>query len=232
MEQRHLIVVDEQSQTDRLERMCRSLGADGIQLIYQEINPNKFINRQKNGDLKIDRDALKGELRSIPFLPHLDVFATDYNLVDEELKGIDLIEMFYEISPYYQKKVVIYSAQIEEVINNIITKRVSGFEQQVSMLKLLAQNKIDYLSSDGKFEQIFKNLIVDETDITIEARLAESLQAIDNDKFKCSIPKYSDKRLKEIGELLLAKDKYETIKLKKEITDHIMAYITSIQDYE
>lgn len=232
MEQRHLIVVDEQSQTDRLERMCRSLGADGIQLIYQEINPNKFINRQKNGDLKIDRDALKGELRSIPFLPHLDVFATDYNLVDEELKGIDLIEMFYEISPYYQKKVVIYSAQIEEVINNIITKRVSGFEQQVSMLKLLAQNKIDYLSSDGKFEQIFKNLIVDETDITIDARLAESLQAIDNDKFKCSIPKYSDKRLKEIGELLLAKDKYETIKLKKEITDHIMAYITSIQDYE
>lgn len=40
-----------------------------------------------------------------------------------------------------------------------------------------------------------------------------------------------DKTLSEIGELLLSKNS-ETIALKKDITDLIMAYITSIQDYE
>lgn len=40
MELRHLILIDEQSQKDRLERISKSLERDGIQLIYEEINPN------------------------------------------------------------------------------------------------------------------------------------------------------------------------------------------------
>lgn len=50
--------------------------------------------------------------------------------------------------------------------------------------------------------------------MTIDARLADSLRAIDNEKFKCSIPGYSDKKISEIGELLLARGA-KTIALKK-----------------
>lgn len=96
MELRHLILIDEQSQKDRLERISKSLERDGIQLIYEEINPNDCSIRQENGDLKFDKDTLKDKLKSIKFLSHLDVFATDYNLIDNELKGIDLIAMLYE----------------------------------------------------------------------------------------------------------------------------------------
>lgn len=231
MEQRHLILVDEQSQKDRLERISKSLENDGVQLIYEEINPNECSVRQGNGDLKLDKDALKSKLQSIRFLSHLDIFATDYNLVDEELKGIDLIAMLYDLLPHYRNQVVMYSAQIEEVITNIITKRAIGFEQQVKMLKLLAQNEINYISSEGEFEVKFKKLIIKEPDMTIDARLADSLCAIDNEKFKCSIPGYSDKRISEIGKLLLTKGA-KTITLKKNITEHIMANITYIQNYE
>lgn len=231
MELRHLILIDEQSQKDRLERISKSLEGDGIQLIYEEINPNDCSIRQKNGDLKFDKDTLKDRLKSIEFLSHLDVFATDYNLIDDELKGIDLIAMLYDLLPHYYNQVVMYSAQIKEVINDIITKRAIGFEQQVEMLKLLAQNEINYLSSEGAFEINFKKLIVKEPDMTIDARLADSLRAIDNEKFKCSISGYSDKKISEIGELLLAKGT-ETIALKKSVTDHIIANITAIQDYE
>ena len=42
MEQRHLLLVDEQSQKDRLERIKESLKNDGIDLIYQEIDPRKW----------------------------------------------------------------------------------------------------------------------------------------------------------------------------------------------
>ena len=174
MELRHLILIDEQSQKDRLERISKSLEGDGIQLIYEEINPNDCSIRQKNGDLKFDKDTLKDRLKSIEFLSHLDVFATDYNLIDDELKGIDLIAMLYDLLPHYYNQVVMYSAQIKEVINDIITKRAIGFEQQVEMLKLLAQNEINYLSSEGAFEINFKKLIVKEPDMTIDARLADS----------------------------------------------------------
>lgn len=231
MVSRHLILVDEQSQKDRLERIRISLENDGIQLIYEEINPNDYSIRLENGDLNFDKNALKSKLQSIQFLSHLDIFATDYNLVDDELKGIDLIGMLYEILPHYRNKVIVYSAQIEDVINNIVTKRAVGFEQQIEMLKLLAQNEINYLSSDGEFENKIKQLIVKEPELTIDSRLADSLCAIDNEKFKCFIPGYTDKKICEIGKMLLMRGE-ESIALRRSITEHIVANITSILDYE
>lgn len=155
MEQRYLILVDEQSQEDRLKRIARSLRNEGILLVYEEINPNECSVRKDNGDLSLDKVALENKLASISFLSHLDVFATDYNLVTDELKGIDMIEMLYSLQPHYRKQVVIYSAQIDEVIDDIITKRAKGFKQQVEMLKILAQNDIHYLSGEGEFENEF-----------------------------------------------------------------------------
>ena len=230
MVQRHLILVDEQSQKDRLKRISESLKNDGIELIYEEINPNDCSSRLESGDLYFDKDALMRKLKSINFLSHLDIFATDYNLVEDELKGEDLIRMLYELLPHYRNKVIVYSAQIEDVITNII-KRVGGFEQQIMMLKLLAQNEINYLSSDREFENKIKQLIIKEPDLTIDSRLADSLCALDNENFKCIIPEYTDKRISEIGKMLLTKGE-EAIALRRSITEHIMANITSILDYE
>lgn len=231
MEQRYLILIDEQSQEDRLLRIARNLKNDGIQLVYKEINPNDCTVRSDNGDLTLDRNALKNKLESVSFLSHLNVFATDYNLVSDELKGIDMIEMLYSVLPNYRKKVVIYSAQIDDVIDNIITERAKGFEQQVKMLKILAQNDIHYLRSEGEFENEFKSLIAKEPDITIDSRLIEVLQTLDCDNLKCSIPGYTDKKISDIGDLLLKKGS-DVVALRKNIVDHILAYITSINGYE
>lgn len=230
MVQKYLILVDEQSQKDRLKRISESLKNDGIELIYEEINPNDYSSRLESGDLHFDKDALMSKLRSINFLSHLDIFATDYNLVEDELKGEDLIRMLYELLPHYRNKVIVYSAQIGDVITNII-KRADEFEKQIMMLKLLAQNEIDYLRSDGEFENKIKQLIIKEPELTIDARLADSLCAIDNENFRCIIPGYTDKRISEIGKMLLMKDN-DAVVLRRIITEHIMANITSILGYE
>ena len=230
MVQKHLILVDEQSQKDRLKRISESLKKDGIELIYEEINPNDCSSRLETGDLYFDKDALMRKLKSINFLSHLDVFATDYNLVEDELKGEDLIKMLYELLPYYRNKVIVYSAQIEDVITNII-KRADGFEEQITMLKLLAQNEINYLRSDGEFENKIKQLIIKEPDLTIDSRLADSLCAIDNEDFRCIIEGYTDKKISEIGNMLLTESE-DAIALRRYITEHIMAMITSIRGYE
>lgn len=230
MEQRHLILIDEQSQSLRLKNMAENLKKEGIELIYKEINPTLYTTRQSNGDAIFDKEKLRNKLDSISFKSHLYVFATDYNLIEGELKGIDMIEMLYSLVPYYKNKVVIYSAQIEDVITNVINSS-KDFEQQINMLKLLSKNEIHYLGSENEFEQKFKRLIEKEADKTIDTRLAESLLSIDNDKFKCSIPGYTDKKLSEIGELLLVNGE-DKIALRKKITEHFLAYISSIRDYE
>lgn len=70
MEQRYLILIDEQSQKDRLLRIARNLKNEGIQLVYKEINPNDCTVRSDNGDLTLDRNALKNKLESVSFISH------------------------------------------------------------------------------------------------------------------------------------------------------------------
>lgn len=227
MKQRHLIVIDEQSQKARLNRLKENLKNDGIELVYTEINPVECTTR-KNGDLVFDIEILKSKIQEIPYLTHLDVFATDYNLIDETLKGIDVVKVLYDCLPYYRKRVVMYSAQIEDVITNIVTKQ-NGFEEQVEMLKTLSKNEIRFLSSEGEFENKIKNLIINEPDSSIDARLSDSLVAISNERFTCNLPGYTDRKICEIGNMLREKGSSD---LKKEIVDQIVAYITTIKGYE
>lgn len=230
MEQRHLIVIDEQSQKDRLARIKQNLRNDGIELIYEEINPTTCTSRKEDGDLAFDIKVLKEKILSIPFIENIDIFATDYNLIGDELKGIDVVKAFYNMKPYYNKKVVIYSAQVENVIKNIITKS-NDFNDQVSMLKFLSSKDIEYLSSEGQFENNFKSYIIKEPDLSIDERLSDSLLAIENSKFKCSLPGYSKQKINEIG-IMIRKKGSESIALKKEIVDNIAAMITNVDGYE
>jgi len=229
MEQRHLVVVDEQSQKDAIKRIGDSLKSDGIELISIEIDPNKYKKRLDNGDVEFDTDAFKLALSSIPFINHLDVFATDYNLIDNLLKGIDVVTIFNEVRPSFKKRVVIYSAQIETVINDILTGK--SFEVQQAMLQLMTQHDITYLTSEREFENKFKRLIEKEPNITIDARLAESMMAIDSGEVSCLIPAFNQLTFSEIAELLLSKDD-RSIALRKELTDQIMACITKFKSYE
>lgn len=229
MVQRHLIVVDEQSQEDRLKRICDSLKGDGVELIYKEIDPSHCTKRQANGDKVFDADSFTQLLKAIPFLDHLDVFATDYNLIEGQLKGIDVVSIFNKIKPFYRKRMVIYSAQIETVIGDILSGK--SFDGQQAMLKLITQHEIEYLTSEGEFENKFKRLIEKEPNISLETRLAESMYAINGDDICCAIPSFDNKSMKEIADLLLSKEEL-SVALKKEITDHVMAYITSVKTYE
>ena len=229
MEQRHLIVVDEQQQTDALKRIGDSLRSEGIELISEEINPKKYKKRLEDGDVIFDRDAFAEAIKSVPFLNHLDVFATDYNLIENQLKGIDVVQLFNEIRPYYKKRIVIYSAQIDTVIGDILTGK--SFDEQQAMLQLITQHEIKYMTSAGEFENKFKHLIEKEPNITIDARLAESMMAIDSGEVSCAIPEFEELPLGEIAKLLLSKED-QSIALRKELTDHIMACITKFKSYE
>ena len=124
---------------------------------------------------------------------------------------------------------VIYSAQIETVIGDILTGK--GFETQQAMLKLITQHEIEYLTSEGEFENNFKRLIEREPNISLETRLSEAMLAIDSGDVCCAIPSFENKTLSEIADLLSSKGE-QSVLLKKEITDHILAYITSVTPYE
>lgn len=229
MEQRHLILVDEQSQKSRLNGIAENLHNEGIELIYKEINPNDYVTRQEDGDLIFDKELFKQALTEVPFLHYLDVFATDYNLIDKQLKGIDVLSIFGELKPLFSKKVIIYSAHIEGVIQDILMRE--SFEEQISRLKLLARYDLEYMKSEDEFGTKLKGLIAKEPNISIDEQLSENLMAIGNNGVHCAIPPYDQMTLTEVAMLLISQNEH-SVKLKREIIDHFMAIITKIEGYE
>lgn len=231
MEQRYLILVDEQSQGTQLQRIAEVLHDEGIELIYQEINPKNYVTRHSDEDISFDQELFTNELKTIPFIKHLDVFATDYNLIENQLKGINVLSIFNDILPFYNKKIVIYSAQIEGVIKDILARENESFDEQVSMLKLLTHYDVEYWTSEGEFGAKLKSLIAKEQNISIDNQLIDNMTDISSTKIRFSIPPFNKMVLPDVAKILMSKDS-RSIKLKKEITDHIMAIITNIETYE
>lgn len=230
MERKCLIVIDEQSQKDRLQRVSESLRKDGIELSYKEINPKSFQKRLADGDAQFDENRFKAELQSISFINNLDVFATDYNLIGNILEGIDVIRLFTEIKPRFNKKVIIYSAQIENVLDDIISKDFS-FKEKINRLKLLSQYNVEYLTSEGAFENNFKKLIETEPIFTIDNLLANKLYAIGNNPMVSLIPPYERMGLNELADLFSVAST-DSQKIKNEIADHLLANIINVEGYE
>lgn len=230
MDNRYIVVVDEQSQKDRLDRIATNLSKEGVTLHYRELNPNNYPKRLDNGDIGFDEEKFIEDLNNIPFINQVDVFASDYNLIDKTLKGIHVINLFLKTRPRYKRKIVIYSAQIETVLHDVLAKAGNSIEDQVSSIKQIAGKNNHFFKSDGEFENKFKQLILSSPDISIEKRLIDELHSLDNNKFTCNLPPFEAMSTHELADALESEtDVSQTI--KKELVDHIIALLFDIDEY-
>lgn len=230
MDNRYIIVVDEQSQKDRLDRIATNLKKEGVILNYSEINPTLYHKRLENSDIGFDEEKFIEALKAIPFINQVDVFASDYNLIDKTLKGIHVINLFLKIRPGYKRKIVIYSAQIETVIQDIITKAGDTIEVQVSSIKQLAGKNNYFFKSDGEFENKFKQLILSSPNISIEKRLIDELHSLNMPTVTCELPPFNAMSPHDLADLIESNTN-ESQAIKKELVDHIVALLFDIDGY-
>lgn len=229
MKRKCIVVVDEQPQADRLCRISSNLKKEGITLFYKEFNPTDYIKRMEDGDAQFDSEGFMNALKAVPFINNLDVFATDYNLMDG-LKGFDVLRIFSKIKPRFNKKAVIYSANIENVISEILSTKISHSEK-CDRLKFLAQFNVEYLKSEGDFENNFKNIIETEPILSIDSMLIDRIHTLeDNNQFSVLYP-FEQLTLKALADELGNNTSFSQ-KLKNEIVDHLLAKIISIKGYE
>lgn len=230
MDNRYIVVVDEQSQEDRLDRIATNLSKEGVILHYRELNPNNYPKRLNNGDIGFDEEKFIEALNNIPFINQVDVFASDYNLIDETLKGILVINLFLKVRPRYKRKIVIYSAQIETVLHDVLAKAGNSIKDQILSIKQIAGKNNHFFKSDGEFEDNFKQLILSSPNISIEKRLIDELHSLDNNKVTCNLPSFEAMSTHELADAIESEtDVSQTI--KKELVDHIIALLFDIDEY-
>ena len=224
MIQKILILVDEQPQSSVLRNIEAILKNDGIELVYKEFNPINYQKRE-NGEILFDAESFKADLCGLPYFTRLDSIVCDYNLIAGIIDGFQIIKIIKSINPNYKKQVILYSAQIESVIEDII--RTDDFEKQKENLKSLIECNIDFRKRDNDYVQELIKHIKKEKDFSFEDELVKWFSLRKEDTFNYLFPKYKGKKFEEIA-YCLQKNTPDSIEFKKDLVEQIISYLSLI----
>ena len=146
------------------------------------------------------------------------------------MKGIHVINLFLKVRPRYKRKIVIYSAQIETVLHDVLVKAGNSIENQILSIKQIAGKNNHFFKSDGEFEDKFKQLILSSPNISIEKRLIDELHSLDNNKVTCKLPPFEAMSTHELADAIESESDVSQA-IKKELVDHIIALLFDIDEY-
>lgn len=225
MIQKHLILIDDNSQSVSLKRIKEILKTDGIELIYKEFNPKDYQKRE-GGDLLFNRDALKESLLDLPYFNYLDSIVCDYNLIEKVINGFEIVKIIKEINPYYKKQIILYSADINTVIKNIIDKN----DDVVNNLEQLTKYNIQFIQKTGYDQDVIKH-IKKEKPFNFEDELIRWFYSRKDDEFNYLFPKYKKKRFEEIAKSIEL-ETTESIEFKKDLIEQIISYLSTINNLD
>ena len=228
MIQKHLILVDEQSQSAVLQNIKATLKNDGIELVFKEFNPINY-QRRENGEILFDAESFKTDLLGLPYFRQLDTIVCDYNLIAGVIDGFQIIKIIKSMNPNYKKQVILYSAQIENVIEDII--KTDDFEKQKENLKSLIDCNIDFRKRDNDYEQELVKHVKKEKEFNFEDELIKWFFLRRDDTFNYLFPKYAGKRFEEIATWLQSKTP-DSIEFKKDLVEQVISYLSSINGLE
>lgn len=224
MIQKYLILVDEQSQNAVLQNIKEGLIKEGIELVFTEFNPITYQKRE-DGDIIFDIETFKADLLKLPYFRQLDSIVCDYNLIEDVINGFQIIKIIKSINPNYKKQVILYSAQIENVIEDIIN--TDNFDLQKENLKSLIDCNIDFRKRDRDYEQELIKHIKKEREFSFEDELIKWFLLRKDDTFNFLFPKYEGKKFEEIATCLESKTS-DSIEFKKDLVEQIISYLSLI----
>jgi hypothetical protein len=227
MSQKYLILVDEQSQSTQLAGIKKYLKFDGIDLVYTEFNPVNYLIRGADGSLSFNESNFRNDFNNIEYFKVADLILCDYNLIADMLNGYNVIRIIRDLKYNKKKKIILYSAQIDEVILDIL-KSGGSFDEQKENLANLIDSNIEFIKRDGYDQEVIKNIKKD-PEFDFENELIKWFHKRDKDTFNYLFPKYKGKSFGEIATELEHKTDI-SIAFKKELVEQLISYLSTIND--
>ena len=224
MTQKYLILIDDNSQRAKLEQIKDTLKSnEGIELFYEEYNPNDFQQRVSEDVVVFNKEAFVEKLNELPYLNRLDSVVCDYHLGDM-INGFEIIQIIREVCPNYKKQTILYSTGIDQVIDKIIAG--NDFETKKKSIEQLVKCNPEFVSKVGYEQNIIKHIKQQDL-FDFEDELIKWFYSRKDDEFNCLFPKYQGMKFEEIARCLEV-DSQDSIEFKKELVEQIIAYLSKI----
>jgi hypothetical protein len=237
MIKRTCLIIDDEDQSEEIEKLVRDASYQGIELVCHQFNVGNTSCTEflTNGLIDIQKvvDEFNKKFKSI----HFDIVAFDWHLDDENVTGVELIRKFtyHKIARYSPK--IVYSGVLDDVIKKIIQenlelKKDKGTfkpiikDDAIRKIKSLVKNRVyEYLDRDSRDPMILK-FLKEEIQST-ELIVIQVLEQYPELRFENNFvnEKFNGKTFKEIADFLKNNDSV-ALEFKREIIQQVVSYLT------
>lgn len=196
------IIIDDEPQDEIVTNLTEDAGRKGIRLRCVQLNPqdetyHKNTGDENHPDFVIDLDRVLKALKSQEYGKlRADVIACDYNLQDDHVNGFEIIRNLRN-QLKYRNEVILYSANLDMVIRNILSEGNLG-EQIHKIRNLTRANILDFSDKDNYRAAIFT--AIQQITFSLESTLESLLHKYSEWTFRSVFPPLSGKKLSEVLE--------------------------------
>ncbi|GLB54105.1 hypothetical protein NBRC110019_31460 [Neptunitalea chrysea] len=237
MIKRSCLIIDNEDQTEEVEKLIRDAKHQGIELDCHQFNVGNTAYSDILTDGYIDIEKVCQEFRNKFKGKYFDIVAFDWDLEDDHITGVELIRQFTsnKIARYSPK--IVYSGVLDDVIKDIIQENLDLVkvkdtfkpvikDKAITKIKSLVRNRVfDYLDRGNRDPMILKFLSeeIQSTELIIVQVLEQYPELIFDNNFVNE--KFNGKTFQEIADFLKNDDSMAN-EFKREIIQQVIAYLT------
>lgn len=231
------LIIDNEDQTEEISKLVRDARNRGISLDCHQFNVGNTAYSEilTNGLIDIAKVFIEFKKRFHNL--HFDLVAFDWDLEDDNITGIELIQQFTlnKIIKFSPK--IVYSGVLDDVLKKIVEENlgIAKIEDEekpylnhagLTKIKFLIKNRVlDYLDRGNRDSMILKFLKEDiqSTELIISQTLRKHPELKFNNNFVNT--KFNGSTFEDLAKELESNDSINN-EFKKEIIEQVISYLT------
>ncbi len=238
MIKRTCLIIDNEDQTEEIEKLVRDSRNQGIDLDCRQFEVGNTSYSEVLSSGKIDIEKVESEVKKRYKHIAFDIIAFDYELDDEEINGVELLRHFNKKRIFKYSPKLVYSGVLDNVLKDIIepsldilkvrNKPDKAIIKQSGLVKiksLIRHRVFEYLDRDNRDSIIIK-FLKEEIQST-ELIVTQALRMYPEFKFDNNFvnDKFNGKTFEEVASFLEKDDKLGS-EFKREIIQQVISYLT------
>lgn len=226
-----IIVIDDTNQETnihalelRLKKLCTPR--------IEQIHTGAIELRKNDGSDHLDVSKLKTHLEKKLKGRQIDWIATDFNLGEDGIDGIDVVRLMLEIRQFRHKNIILYSGNIQSAIRKVINEsKIEDSEDAViSAVEKLINLPIVSFDDRHDYSDKIVELISRANRLSLEQRLLRLLYNHSDMVFNSCFPPFAGKTFGEIADIIENKSDARSDEWLQALADQIIAYLIQINE--
>lgn len=198
----------------------------------EQIHTGAIELRKNDGSDHLDATKLKALLEEKLKGRRIDWIATDFNLGEEEIDGIDIVRMMLNIRRFKHKNIILYSGNIQSAIRKILNEAKTSDSEDDIISAVEKFIELPILSFNGRqdYKDILVELISKNNHLSLEDKLLKLLYTHKDKVFNSCFPPFAGKTFGEIAEIVENESDARSEEWLHALIDQTMAYLLQVNE--